>query len=373
MGSIEIQDENLVIESLEIDDKEIVNYFKKIEEVDMEEHFLIALKLGIASLEFSSTKKDVLIIESAFNEMKDKFNNTLDEFLGEDGVLCQYFDENDKQSFISKIQETICSELDVNNETSAFSELKKILTTELVTIGRNLAVKEGEKKERKRGHLKGKDFEDQVYLVLDDIAEKIGDTVDKTGDTIGKIPGSKKGDLLITINPKYTGNLDKKIVLEVKDEPRSIEGKKGVLPELDEAIENRDAEFGIFVWSEEAEEKSSKTAVEQVGPFRFYPPTRIVCAIDKDAEEPDWLPLELAYRFARAEVFSQLRGEEAKIDINIVKNIIYKAKNRIKQASNLKRSVSGIETSLVKLKTEITALRTESLAILDELEELITG
>ncbi len=365
MGHIKLIKNSLIIENLEIKDKETIDYFSKLEESELEENLIKVIKLGVISLKLTSTTKDVLFIQSAFDEMKDNFSKIFNEFLGSDGTLCKYFDENDKQSFLSKIQDLISSELNVNKEGGSFFELKKILIEHLLEIGKGIALKEGKAEERKKGTQKGKDFEQFIYSHLDEIAHVFEDTVDMTGDTPGKLPNNKTGDMVITLNPKHTGGVQKKLVVEVKDKKMTLKGKDNLFLELDEAMQNRGADFGIFIWSK-------NYAADEVGVFRTYPPLKIVCTVDLEEEEPDMLPVEMAYKIARAEVINQLKGEEVKINRDQLKDLITKAINRINQASAIKSSITKITNSLDSVKDEITALKDDSIEILKEIDILIS-
>src|SRR5215212_6447870 len=95
--------------------------------------------------------------------------------------------------------------------------------------------------ERDRGTAKGRTYEEAVADALDAVAAAQGDDCDAVGDVKGA--GGKKGDVVIALDA-CAGPARGRIVVEAKNSRKS---KKEALADLDGAMEQRDADYGIFV------------------------------------------------------------------------------------------------------------------------------
>ena len=93
----------------------------------------------------------------------------------------------------------------------------------------------------KHTNIKGREFEDEFDELIRPIARPFSDTVEKTGDTPGLLGKSKKGDFVVGIAHRK----DLNIVFEVKD--RGNVSLHEIRREMDEAMKNRNACYGIFV------------------------------------------------------------------------------------------------------------------------------
>ena len=72
--------------------------------------------------------------------------------------------------------------------------------------------------------------------MLGELARGAGDLLDRTGTEAGSVVGSKKGDFVITVDPRLTRGADVRIVVEAKDRTMS---PRSMREELREARENR--------------------------------------------------------------------------------------------------------------------------------------
>ena len=89
-----------------------------------------------------------------------------------------------------------------------------------------------------RSAAKGGDFEDLLEDLLGTFARGAGDLVDRTANETGSRMGSKKGDFVLTIDPRLARGTDLRVVIEAKDRAMS---QRAMREELREARENRDA------------------------------------------------------------------------------------------------------------------------------------
>lgn len=94
--------------------------------------------------------------------------------------------------------------------------------------------------ERQQSWKKGDDFEETLGNLLDTLVYNTTHDVEHTGDEEGEIPGRDVGDYVLTL-----GETGQKIVVEAKSEKNY--SSQDIKDEMQEAIENRDADYGIFV------------------------------------------------------------------------------------------------------------------------------
>jgi len=97
-------------------------------------------------------------------------------------------------------------------------------------------------------------------------------------------------------------------VVEVKDRPITLSGKRSIYKELDDAMENRDAHIGIAVVETEHAERFS--------PFRYAGPNYLLVALDWEGQEE--LPLQVAYQVARTLLVARAGRREAVLDADAV-------------------------------------------------------
>lgn len=97
--------------------------------------------------------------------------------------------------------------------------------------------------EKQKGTSKGFEFEKAVYTTLQTLASYYENTVNLVGDKSGV--ESKKGDILVELENK------KSVIVECKDSAAYT--SKKTIDEINEAIQNRKASFGIFIFAKRDE------------------------------------------------------------------------------------------------------------------------
>ena len=73
-----------------------------------------------------------------------------------------------------------------------------------------------------------------------------GDLLDRTGTEAGAVMKSKKGDFVLTLDPRIARGCDVRVVIEAKDRPMSM---RAMRDELREARENRGAAVALVVFT----------------------------------------------------------------------------------------------------------------------------
>src|SRR3954447_7194186 len=149
--------------------------------------------------------------------------------------------------------------------------------------------------EAARGTAKGRPYEEAVAEAVEAIALGMGDDCDAVGDVRGG--GGRKGDGAEDIEG-CAGAARGRIVFEAKNSRRS---RKEALEELDAAMAQRAADYGVWVVPAEAELPARAVALREVSGDKLF-------VVYDPAESR--LALEVAYSLARARVLMAKGGAE---------------------------------------------------------------
>jgi hypothetical protein len=125
-----------------------------------------------------------------------------------------------------------------------------------------------------------------VFEAVDAIAQARGDDADAVGDLPGS--GGRKGDVLVGVDG-CTGPPRARIVFEAKN---AYVPKNKAVAELDAAMEQRDADYGIWVVPSEELLPGRGAQLREVNGDKLF--------VVYDPEDGGRLGLEVAYSLARA-------------------------------------------------------------------------
>jgi hypothetical protein len=206
----------------------------------------------------------------------------------------------------------VLHEFSLDHDGSAMCRLKKMLSDAFGALNHSLGIKMARAEEAERGHVKGLDFESDLYERIAEWGRQLGDDT----QLVRGVPGTLKqklGDHLIILG-ETTGAPGIRIVVEAKDQHYHF---KEALNELQKAKKNREAVCGIFVFAKGCEPP-------EVGDFRpsgddFY------CTVDKDElhRGGPLLFLWAAYEIARARAVAAIRKEaDGQLDLERVQKSI---------------------------------------------------
>ncbi|HEU0024992.1 MAG TPA: hypothetical protein VFQ12_10190, partial [Thermoleophilaceae bacterium] len=210
--------------------------------------------------------------------------------------------------------------------------------------------------ERERGTAKGRSFEEAVSDSLDALALRQGDVAEAVGDQPGA--SGKTGDVIVDIGA-CDGPSRGRIVFEAKDrrlsKPRAIE-------ELDRALADRDADFAVLVVPT-ADELPAK-----LEPLREYNGDKLLVALDPDA--PEGLPLEVAYRLARARVL-MARGDQVGVDGAAVHDLVERALHAMEDVRKVKSQLTGAKSGIDRAYEVVEEMAARVRAHLAEVDALV--
>ncbi|HTE59892.1 MAG TPA: hypothetical protein VK631_06035 [Solirubrobacteraceae bacterium] len=140
--------------------------------------------------------------------------------------------------------------------------------------------------EHARSTAKGRPYEEAVFEAVDEIARARGDDCDAVGDLPGS--GGRKGDVVVGVDG-CAGPARARIVFEAKN---AYTPKNKAIAELDAAMEQRDADYGVWVVPSEDLLPGRGAQLREVNGDKLF--------VVYDGEEGGRLGLEVAYSLARA-------------------------------------------------------------------------
>jgi hypothetical protein len=210
--------------------------------------------------------------------------------------------------------------------------------------------------ERERGSAKGRTFEESVADAIDAIALAQGDVAEAVGDF--KEATGKVGDVVVAIDA-CNGPARGRVVFEAKDR-KSLSGAKA-LKELDEAIAERSADFAVMVVP------GDDRMPAKMEPLREYNGDKLLVAFDADAGP---LPLEVAYRLARARVLMK-RSDAEGIDAAAVTAVAERALAALSEERKVKQQLTGAKTSIDKAYEHVDSMTARVRGLLQEIDALV--
>jgi hypothetical protein len=212
--------------------------------------------------------------------------------------------------------------------------------------------------ERERGTSKGRDFEQDVFDVLEELAAARGDVAHHVGDE-RSASGSKKGDIVIEIDAA-SGPARGRIAIDAKDEKLS---KNRAWEVLDAARLHRDAEFAILVVASEEKVPAGRQQLHE------YEGNKMIVALDKETLEPR--ALELAYRYARCRSLMAAERELA-LDAAGVRDAAEEALSALKDAQRVRSALTGVHKSAESAETGLNSMIQRVKMALERVESLVS-
>ena len=377
---------------LQVNNPELNKLLAEKDEETQKRYVQRALDMGLIALQGTETRLQLDYVKTEFERMQDdvshelekyfsekgRLQNDFEKFLGDKGELKRQLDINfgedggriyrilnpdDESTPVGKFRKRLQEELDADREGTAFHKMTKTMNEGfdkiIIKLETTKAAEEATKEEREKGTAKGLDLETVVVRSLDLVARHFTDVVEHTGREKG--PLGNVGDILIRVNPRDTGNVERSIVIEVKNTKPTMSGKNSFFKELEKAKENRGAHYAIGAIH------ISKIP-ESCGCFRMYPNANIICAV---SDEEDLLPLEIAYKVARAELVLTTLSEKVKLDPSQLKAKVTEIKGQLETLQAVKRSMTGATKNIEKAKTDLAIMETSIKKTLEEIYTLI--
>ena len=366
--SIDKKNLEVNIESIRITDPTMYTLLASMDTEEERKNFIEkTLSIGFDVVQIMDQTNRVDYVKSEFERMKTvfdqsfqevfndkgKLNLLLDDYFGSKGevtdllakhfgdegsVLSNLLNHSDDQTPLGKFRKDLEKILDINDENTAFYKLRQCIEEGLVDVKNQIEIRDATDtataEERLKGTAKGRDFQEFLTEITDQIAGPLEDTVSFVGDDTGLV--NKVGDVLIQINPAYTKGAEKSIIIEAKNSKINLTGKRSFLKELDEAMENRGSEYAIGAVHENSKHDS-------VGEFRRFQGNKIIVNIP---EESMPLALEVAYKVARAEIIARVLSGEKGVDTEMVITKVEEIKSKLEVMRATKRSLTTAKDNI---------------------------
>ena len=191
--------------------------------------------------------------------------------------------------------------------------------------------------------------------MLGELARGAGDLLDVTGLETGTLLKSKKGDFVLTLDPRVARGHDVRVVVEAKDRPMSM---RAMRDELREARENRGAAVAVAVFT-------PAHAPTGIAPFTVVGGD-VYCVVDPEAPEP--ANLEAAVRLARLLALSTLAEREVEVDAAAIGAALTAIREQLEVVRALKSQLTSISNATKAVWTGLDTLRSDILARVSEAE-----
>ena len=303
-------------------------------------------------------------------KMLEELNNELENFV----------DPSNRESAISKLTEILETEegkmvdafekaLNPENSESQIFQLKeklekkftdeiKLLSEDMEKILQELKIDKATTELKEKSTAKGGTHEDFVQQSLSEIA--VGDIVERTGEVVGLVPKSKVGDHVVTLNTNSKLS-DFKIVFESKS-ANTYNSSSAITKELTKAMENRGADFGIFVF--DSYDRFDKVSSQ---PFALLSENMALTVLNEDVGN---LPLKISYIWAKNILMSADESTAKELSVSY-DEIIKSLNSAIKEVKKLSTAKSNNKKAFDAIDANEQLLPEIRKSVEDTLKDLI--
>jgi len=377
-SAVEIHDDRAVIDNLDITDHDVVEYLRDFDSPDEREEALRrALRIGVTTMDLSNTSEQEEYVERKFTEMQQEFEREIErieeevqEKFGEEGEVPRVFEDHlgEEGSLWRQIEEAFAEDgpfkerldeelgedgekiqkaLDPDVEGTPTYRLKQTIQDQIDSLRDKIEEKETEESIRRKTTLKGDDFEDTVENILTDLVYGTSHEMEYTGETEGEITNRKVGDFVITLND--TGQ---RIVVEAKSDKGY--SQPDIKEELEDAIENRDADYAIIVFECES------YIPDKVGYFHEFDNKRLSVAL-RENEDDDIEPgfLRIAHNWAQTRVVQNYVSADTAFDPETLQNSVDEISDLVGRFSTIRRKTKSIRGTANEIDEELEDIENE--------------
>ena len=269
---------------------------------------------------------DIESNSSSLGKMRVLFEDYFDKRKGKISDLLSPFEEN---SLIKKLKDEI------------FGKIQEL---------RDELIKEKSKDEIiEKTALKGGKFEEVVLESIEDFCSEYEDKITFVGEDVGK--RNKIGDVTVDID----GNENKRVVIECKDS--MAYSHKKTLDEINDAIENRNAKFGIFLFKSQSQIPSALAPMKITNNY-------IVTSFENYG-------LYFAYRVARLFVERSTEAKQKTIPIDKIQKEMEGLNSKLLAFSNIQTKLTQIDNASSYIRENIDRLKKDIEGGLCSIKELL--
>jgi hypothetical protein len=212
--------------------------------------------------------------------------------------------------------------------------------------------------EHDRSTAKGRPYEEAVFEALDAIAAAQGDDCDAVGDLQGV--GGRKGDVLVGVDG-CSGPPRGRIVFEAKN---AQVPKKRALEELDVALGQRDADYGVWVVPGEDKLPARTHQLREVNGDKLF--------VVFDPVDGDRLGLQVAYTLARARVL-MAKGDAEGIDAPALRAEVERAVGSLEEGRRIRQQLTHAANGVEAAREILDAMERRVKGHLAQIESLLAA
>jgi len=367
-AQIEIHDDKVMIRNLELTDPDLALYLQTKEGPEQVLLFIELIETSMQIQKMANASADVKELNSVAKQVRETMKTAGDEAFTDLQKLIQaQGKDEDPNSLITllktKLVNQIISELDPSKENSPF----RGISDQLIQLLEKNAKDEGAKETYGKSREKGLDFEELLDQMIQKEAVVHNDDAIFTGDTPSP-SGDKTGDEVVTINPSLTGGNVVNVVWEAKTD-KSFKDTKGrlkrdkVASELESAMENREAEVGIFV----SDARNIDLELQPV--WQEFEGNKLIIVLDD--EEPDQRLIRMAYLWSRWVVLREQSSDETSFDFVAMERVLNSLQREFDGLSNLKRLHTPIRTNILAAEKWVETFEGNLDGLMQELRDLM--
>jgi len=236
-------------------------------------------------------------------------------------------------------------------EGSPIKKLKDEISNQIQELRKELIQEKAEKEIIEKTTLKGGKFEDVVREAVEDICSEYEDSVIPTGEMTGKT--GKTGDIVIDMD----GDENKRIVIECKDS--SSYSYKKTVDEIHDAINNRKANFGIFLFKSQSQIPS---ALKPMKVSKNY----LVTSFEE-------LGLYFAIRIARLIVERNIENKQEDMPIMEIQKEIVSLMDKLTDFKNIHMKLTQIDNASNYIRKNTDRLRNDIESGLNSIRDLLNS
>lgn len=402
-NQIILENGQLTVDSLHVTDDVTVNYIGQLKPESRLAGVLNCLQLGARTLNFASDQTGVTLLTNSLKHSTEKTQIFLDQvsktaeksvaqssetlektvalLLGDlSKELETKLDPSNAASIVGKLRTSLLDDfgkvtakvrqdLDLANPLSPLSTLRseldkneerryEALAKQLGSLISDLAAKSERRAERSKSTRKGSDFEDTTEEFLSCESRPRKDLVRRTGSEYG-LDQNKIGDFVIEVNPGEAHGL--RLVIETKN------GRKGtteLVRELDSAMKNRGATFGISVVTDE---KAFAQAIYPWGDDKLI--VRVPALQDEDGW--DYTALGVALEGARWKAIMG-RMTTGSLDVNRIKADITSAFAIANRFAEVKKLITAGKGHLDTIADTLGLIKSDLVKALHRIEDAVS-
>ena len=212
--------------------------------------------------------------------------------------------------------------------------------------------------EHDRSTAKGRPYEEAVFEAVDAIARAQGDDCDAVGDLRGV--GGRKGDVVVDLDG-CAGRPRGRIVFEAKNSRKS---RKEALAELDEAMTQRAADYGVWVVPSDEKLPARAPALREIGGDKLF--------VVYDPEEGSRLALEVAYSLARARVVMAKGGADG-LDATALRAEVERATVAMEDVRKIKSQLTSAANQIEDVRSAVELMAERVRGHLGQIDAMVAA